>query len=168
MRRFILLVPLVLVGGYALLNARQHHHDHEVSVSVAPDVRILRHQAIAEGRLAEAEARAGQAEAIAAAAEELAAVAVARSAHPESVSAVVSASASLSVTLEGLIATIREELARSAETGEPIQLQSLQVSTELLAEIMAEFEGAIDIQATDSNQVLVGSADGARVEITIK
>jgi hypothetical protein len=162
MRRFIILVPLALVAGYAVLAGTQRHHRRQVVVSVAqpPEAPTSGHGSN--------EAMHAQAVALATRAEELATIAEGHAARVESASAIATAQASVTVSLEGLIATIERELERSAESGEPIELRSLEVSAELLAQIAAQFEGALEIQASDTNGVVVGSGDGARVTLTVR
>jgi hypothetical protein len=166
MRRLILLVPLVLVGGYALAARSEHSHDHKVVISMEPEARVSGvGQAAHEIEIAEAIALAAKAKALAASAEQMAADEA--RARTERTAVVARASASVAVTLEGLLAKIEQELERSAETGESIELHDLTVSAELLAQVIAELEGTIEIRADDSSHVVVGSGDGARVEITI-
>jgi hypothetical protein len=168
MRRLILLVPLVLVGGYALAAHGERRHDHRVVVAAAPKVRVTGiRQAAHEVQIAEAVARAAEAEALAVAAERMAVTAQARSSQAESAAVIAKASASVSVTLEGLLAKIEQEIERSAEAGEAIELRNLTVSAELLAQVIAELEGAFEIRADDGNRVVVSTGDGAQVELTI-
>lgn len=152
MRRLIVLVPLVLIGGYVVLSSADHTHHRTVVMAGAKPVVV---HAV---DVARAEAAAHEAEALAAHAEQLAA----------EVQAAASAKASLSVTLDGLVATLRRELARSAETGEPVELQSVQVSAEILAEVAAELESMFEIRSDGAEHLVVSSPDGATVEISIQ
>lgn len=162
MRRLIVLVPLLLIGGYAMVSSGNHaHHRRAAVVNVEP-------VAVHYAKVARAEAVTREAEALAIQAEQLVATAEAAGHSAEGLEAVASAQATLSVRLDGLLATLQRELARSAETGEPIELHSVQVSAEILAEIAAEFDGAIEIHSDGGDHVTVGSPDGARVEITVR
>lgn len=162
MRRLIVLVPLVLIGGYAVVSNGGHAHVRTVSSTGADP--MVAHAV----EIASAEAAAHTAEALAVHAEQLAVAADAARHSQERVQAVASAQAKLSVTLDGLLATLQRELERSAETGEPIRLQAVELSAEVLAEVAAELEGMVEIRSDGGDRVVVGSPDGARVEITIQ
>jgi hypothetical protein len=168
MRRLILLVPLVLVGGYALAAHGERRHAHRVVVATAPDVHVTGiNRAVREVKIAEVAALAAEAQALAAVAEQMAATAEAGAGQGESAAVVARASASMSVTLEGLLAKIEQAVERSSEAGEAIELQDLKVSAEILAQVIAELEGTLEIRTDDGNHVVVTSGDGAQVELTI-
>ena len=160
MRRMIAIVPIAVVGGYLALAARDRRHTdhgrHSIQVADAPSPVVV------HGTSAAPELAAGvqHAEAVA-----LSATARAQGAEAQ---AVVQASASLAISLEGLLQIITSELERSALASEEVVLEDLRISASVLADVAAELDGLAEIHMTDSSVAIVGSSDGARVRVAVE
>ena len=83
------------------------------------------------------------------------------------VHATADAHATVSVSLDGLLEIIAQELERSAMDGSAVELRHLDMSVSALAELATELEGMADLHVTDSTVTIIGSPDGASVRVRL-
>ena len=169
MRKVIAAVPVAMVAGYLAFSGASGSGDdsHHRTVPDAPDP-VASAAAMPAGVLHAAE-RARVAAAARTAAASVRAATVAAEARPGSVQvhAAADADATVSVSLDGLLEIIVQELERSAVDGSAVELHHLDISVSALAELATELEGMADLHVTDSTVTIIGSPDGASVRVHI-
>ena len=170
MRKVIAAVPVAMVAGYlAFSGARGSGEDGphgEVPDAPGPVTSAAAMSAGAIHAVEQAHAAAASARAAAASARAAAAVAEAQSAGVQ-VHAAADAHATVSVSLDGLLEIIVQELERSAIDGSAVELRHLDISVSALADLAAELEGMADLHVTDSTVTIIGSPDGASVRVHV-
>jgi hypothetical protein len=170
MRKVIAAVPVAMMAGYLAFSGASGSGE-ERRHSTAPDA--PNPAASAAAMQAEVVHAVEQAHVAAAAARSAAAsaraAAVVAEARPGSVRvhAAAHAHATVSVSLDGLLEIIAQELERSAIDGSAAELRHLDISVSALAELATELEGMADLHVTDSTVTIIGSADGASVRVHI-
>jgi hypothetical protein len=170
MRKVIAAVPVAMVAGYLAFSGASGsgEHSHHSTVPDAPRPVASAAAMPAEVLHAAEQARVAAAAARTAAASARAAtvVAEARSGSVQ-VHAAADAHATVSVSLDGLLEIIVQELERSAIDGSAVELHHLDISVSALAELATELEGMADLRVTDSMVTIIGSPDGASVRVHI-
>jgi hypothetical protein len=170
MRKVIAAVPVAMVAGYlAFSGAPDSGKDSRHSAvpdAPSPVASVAAMQTGIIHAAEQAHVAAAAARTAAASARAAAVVAEARAGSVQ-VHAAADAHATVSVSLDGLLEIIVQELERSAIDDSAVELRHLDISVSALAELATELEGMADLHVTDSTVTIIGSADGASVRVHI-